>query len=71
MSPVAHSISPGETLEPRRARRLGAGGELGFDIGCETVSKDRKDYPKRGGESLPDGAVPAQHTSPARIPYAE
>lgn len=53
MSPVAHSISPGETLEPRRARRLGAGGELGFDIGCETVSKDRKDYPKRGGESLP------------------
>ena len=47
------TISPGETLEPRLARRLGAGGELGFDIGCETVSKDRKDYPKRGGESLP------------------
>ena len=28
-------------------------GTVGFDVGCEKVSKDRRDYPKRGGESLP------------------
>jgi hypothetical protein len=30
-----------------------AEGSVGFDVGCEKVSKDRRDYPKRGGESLP------------------
>jgi len=28
-------------------------GTVGFDGDRETVSKDRRDYPKRGGESLP------------------